>query len=313
MFAHESAIIDPSLVTAERLALPEFARQGIGATALRLDKIHPVVSGNKWFKLKEHLRIALEKKSRGILTFGGAWSNHIVATAWAAREAGMAAIGFIRGENDGTLSGGSLSAGLRDATDYGMRLEFIPRAAYKKKDEPDFLKSLSAAYPDHYILPEGGAGPAGIKGSEEIGQWAGWGGYSHIVCAIGTGTMFQGLVRSSVAGQKIIGVPVLKGLHHFLASAKQGIDDPERSARCEIIDNYHFGGYARKSEELLGFIRRLHRDTGIPTDFVYTGKLFYAAVDMTNKGYFPRGAELLIIHSGGLQGNRSLPPGTLGF
>lgn len=318
MSASETAIIDPSLVTADRLVLPEFVRHGIGATVLRLDKIHPVVSGNKWFKLKEHLRIALEKRNRGIVTFGGAWSNHIVATAWAAREAGLAATGIIRGEIDGSLSGAAagiapFSAALRDAADYGMRLEFLSRAEYKRKGELEFLNRLSITYPDAYVLPEGGAGPAGIKGSEEIGQWTGTGRYSHILCAIGTGTMFQGLARSSAPEQKIIGIPVLKGLHHFLPGAKELLDDPEWSVRCEINDHYHFGGYARKSEELLNFMRRLYKEAGIPTDFVYTGKLFYAALDMVNKGHFPQGAELLIIHSGGLQGNRSLPHGTLGF
>jgi 1-aminocyclopropane-1-carboxylate deaminase len=313
MSPDESPIIDPSLATADRLELPEFSRQAIGATALRLDKIHPVVSGNKWFKLKEHLRIAIEKKNRGIVTFGGAWSNHIVAAAWAAQETGLGSTGIIRGENAGPLYPSSFSAALRDATDYGMRLEFISRAEYKRKDEPEYLDKLAAAYPDAYFLPEGGAGPAGIRGCEEIGQWAEIGRYSHILCAIGTGTMFLGLARASAPGQKIIGIPVLKGLQHFLSGNAALIDDPETSARCEINGNYHFGGYARKSEELLDFMRRLYTDTGIPTDLVYTGKLFYAALDMANKGLFPRGSEILIVHSGGLQGNRSLPVGTLGF
>jgi 1-aminocyclopropane-1-carboxylate deaminase len=316
MSSIESLCIDPALASADPLELPVFARQDIRAHILRLDKIHPVVSGNKWFKLKEHLRIAAVKDCPGIVTFGGAWSNHIVAAAYTAQRSGLRAKGIIRGERPAQLS-----AALRDAAGYGMRLEFISREEYKKKDDPEFLNRLSAANPGDYILPEGGGGQAGITGSEEIGLLAGKDRYSHILCAIGTGTMFLGLVRGAGPTQRIIGIPVLKGFHSFLPGAAKLIDDPERMgiddqesmARFEVIDHYHFGGYARKPEELLRFMRRFHDSTGIPTDFVYTGKLFYAVLDMAEKGFFPPGSELLIIHSGGLQGNRSLPPGTLGF
>ena len=308
MISEELAGIEAGLASTDRAELPEFAQQAIRVDILRLDRIHPVVSGNKWFKLKEHLRIAVEKRNPGIVTFGGAWSNHIVATAFAARAAGLQATGIIRGESAGTLSDT-----LQTAAGYGMRLEFISRKEYKRKEEPEFLNRLATAYPNAYILPEGGGGPAGIKGSEEIGRLAGKAPYSHVLCAIGTGTMFLGLARAAAPPQKIIGIPVLKGLHHFLADSKQWITDPGQLARCRIADGYHFGGYARKTEELLSFMRRLYACTGIPTDFVYTGKLLYAVMDMTNKGAFPPGSGLLVIHSGGLQGNRSLPPATLDF
>jgi 1-aminocyclopropane-1-carboxylate deaminase len=298
MFPDESTTIDPALATTDRLELPEFARQGIRADTLRLDKIHPIISGNKWFKLKEHLRLAVEKKASRIVTFGGAWSNHIVATAFAARQAGLQATGIIRGERADLPS-----AALRDAAAYGMNLEFVSREEYKKKEELDFLNRLSAAHPDAYILPEGGAGPPGIKGSEEIGRLAAKGQYTHLLCAIGTGTMYQGIARSCTPRQQVMGIPVLKGLQPPVSS----------TGLYHLPMNYHFGGYARKTEELLQFMRDLYKNTGIPTDFVYTGKLFYAALDMANKGIFPPGSEILIIHSGGLQGNRSLPPGTLDF
>lgn len=300
--------IDTGLVTTDRVELPEFAQHGIRADILRLDKIHPVVSGNKWFKLKEHLRIAVEKRNAGIVTFGGAWSNHIVATAFAARAAGLQATGIIRGESAGTLSDT-----LQTAAGHGMRLEFISRDEYKRKEEPEFLNRLATAYPNAYILPEGGGGPAGIKGSEEIGRLAGRAPYTHVLCAIGTGTMFLGLARAAATSQTIIGIPVLKGLHNFLADCGQWITDPGQLARCRIEDGYHFGGYARKTEELLSFMRRLYTCTGTPTDFVYTGKLLYAVLDMVSKGAFPPGSGLLVIHSGGLQGNRSLPRGILNF
>ncbi len=194
-----------------------------------------------------------------------------------------------------------------------MHLEFITREAYKKRDDPAFLSQLSASRPGEYILPEGAGGGPGIAGSEEIVQWMGPERYSHILCAIGTGTMFIGLARASAPPQKIIGIPVLRGYDDLLQRPAAGIGDAEKATRCEIIDDYHFGGYAHKTEELLRFMRRLYTDAGIPTDFVYTGKLFYAAVDLANKSFFPPGSKILIVHSGGLQGNRSLPPGTLDF
>jgi 1-aminocyclopropane-1-carboxylate deaminase len=304
----ESISIDPTLAGIDSLEWPGFTRQGVRAHILRLDRIHPIISGNKWFKLKEHLRIAAEKKSEGIVTFGGPWSNHIVAAAYAAQHSGLHATGIIRGEKPQALSGT-----LQDAARYGMHLHFISREEYKKKDEPTFLSGLSVAWAGDYILPEGGGGEPGISGSEEIGRMAGKDRYSHILCAVGTGTMFLGIARASGPMQKIVGIPVLKGFHHFLSEAAKWISDPEKMASCEVIDHYHFGGYAKKSEDLLSFMRTLHTKAGIPTDFVYTAKLFYAAIDLASKGFFPRGSEILIVHSGGLQGNRSLPPGTLGF
>jgi 1-aminocyclopropane-1-carboxylate deaminase len=317
MFPNELKIIDPVLANLDKLDLPELDRRSVSVDVLRLDKIHPVISGNKWFKLKEHLQIACAGNFRRILTFGGAWSNHIVATAFAARSVGFGATGIIRGENP-SLTGLSehpsrLSDTLQAAAGYGMHLEFIPRAEYGKRHEPAFLERLATNFADAYIIPEGGAGCPGIKGSGEIGQWVKMNKYSHILCAIGTGTMFLGLATASLPGQNIIGIPVLKGLQHFLADSGKWLPDPAKMARCHIWDHYHFGGYARKSEMLLDFMRRFHASTGIPTDFVYTGKLCYAAMDMVDKGFFPPGSPILLIHSGGLQGNRSLPPGTLDF
>jgi 1-aminocyclopropane-1-carboxylate deaminase len=287
------------------LELPELAEQGISAHVLRLDKIHPVLSGNKWFKLKNHLQAAKKKSSQHIITFGGAWSNHIIAAAYAAQQAGFRAIGIIRGEKPVFLS-----YTLQAAADYGMLLEFISREEYKLKDDPSFLEQLAARWPGAYIIPEGGAGDLGIKGSEDILQAVDSSQYSHILCAIGTGTMYLGLVNASAPGQTIVGFPVLKGMNDLSAISPVS---PEKLPYCQFIPGYHFGGYARSTPELLDFMNRFYQTTGIPSDFVYTGKLFYGAMDMLQKGFFPPGSRLLLIHSGGLQGNRSLSPGVLDF
>ena len=278
----------------DRIILPELTEYRLTADVLRLDKIHPVISGNKWFKLKNHLHAAMKKPGQHIISFGGPWSNHIIATAFAAQQAGLRATGIIRGERPPALSDT-----LRAAAGYGMHLEFISREAYRAKDTPLSLQQLTEKWPDAWVIPEGGAGPLGVRGSEEILQTANTADYTHILCAIGTGTMFQGLVNAAAPGQIIIGVPVLKGMNER---------PPYR-----LLPDYHFGGYARYTRELLDFMNEWYRATGIPSDFVYTGKLFYAALDSVRKNLFPPESRLLLIHSGGLQGNQSLPPGILDF
>lgn len=317
---HPAALLELNAVSVDTVELPELSKRKVGLDVLRLDKIHPVVSGNKWFKLKGHLQMAAGSP---LITFGGAWSNHIVATAYAAAKTGLPATGIIRGEKPAHLS-----ATLQAAASYGMNLQFISREQYRLKDEPGFLKALSARHPGPppYIIPEGGGGEPGISGSEEILQLVDKDHYTHILCAIGTGTMFRGLLRASGPEQKVIGIPVLKGMRDLPHSngtelpeweraggEGEGALSPKKLKNCEIIPDYHFGGYARKSQELLDFMNRFYETSAIPADFVYTGKLFYAVMDMLQKDLFPDNCRLLVIHSGGLQGNSSLPPGILKF
>jgi 1-aminocyclopropane-1-carboxylate deaminase/D-cysteine desulfhydrase-like pyridoxal-dependent ACC family enzyme len=267
----------------QTVELPELAQHHVRMDVLRLDLIHPVISGNKWFKLQEWLRIAAAGEARHLITFGGAWSNHIIAAAFAAREAGLTATGIIRGERPARPS-----ATLIAAEAYGMQLEFVTRTAYRQKDDPIYLADLSARYPGAVIIPEGGAGEPGIRGSMNILKETDSSLYSHILCAVGTGTTCKGLSAAARPGQEVIGISVL-------------------------APPYHFGGYARHTPELMEFMNQFYRTTGIPSDFVYTGKLFYGTLDMVRKDLFPPGSHLLVIHSGGLQGNRGLPPGLLYF
>jgi 1-aminocyclopropane-1-carboxylate deaminase len=296
-----SSLLDP-------LSFPGWKEQDLVADVLRLDKIHPVLSGNKWFKLKEYLQAARQKSSQTLITFGGAWSNHIIATAFAARQAGLRSIGLIRGERPGVLS-----ATLQEAAACGMQLEFLNRQEYATKENPAFLKEISARYPEASIIPEGGAGKAGITGSMDILQWKGARQYSHILCAIGTGTMFLGLSEACAPGQKLVGIPVLKGMDQLGAIGRDGFPGGEKIGDCRIYPGYHFGGYGRHTPELLNFMNHFYGSTGIPSDFVYTGKLFYAAMDLIRRHLLPAHSRLLLIHSGGLQGNQSLPPGILDF
>ena len=273
---------------------------------LRLDRLHPIVSGNKWFKLQRHLQLAAGHSA--ILTFGGAWSNHLVATAYAAREAGLEAIGIVRGEQPAILSDT-----LQEAAGYGMQLEFITRRQYADKEQPFFLQQLADRFPGVYIIPEGGGGIPGILGSETILSKMNAADYTHICCAIGTGTTWLGLVKASLPGQQIIGVPVLKGIEAIADIDTTSLLTTEQAARARLLTGYHFGGYARHPQPLLDFMNWLYTNSSIPTDIIYTGKLFYAINDSIRQHFFPARSRLLIIHSGGLQGNRSLPIGQLLF
>jgi len=281
----------------DEVDLSPWTPQPIGLDVLRLDRIHPVISGNKWFKLKGWLQLATASTSRQIVTFGGAWSNHIIAAAYAAKLTGLRATGIIRGEEPARLSDT-----LQAAAGYGMQLEFISRETYQQKEDPAFLRQLSDRYPGSMIIPEGGAGAPGITGSREILDAVDKTRYTHILCAVGTATMYQGLAAAALPEQSVIGIAVLKGF-----------PDPPAGQSNRIIPDYHFGGYARQTAALLDFMNEFHQATGIPSDFVYTGKLFYAALDLIRSNLFPAGSRLLVIHSGGLQGNRSLPPDRLHF
>ncbi|MDB5211561.1 MAG: pyridoxal-phosphate dependent enzyme [Sediminibacterium sp.] len=284
--------------------LPHFSTQDVQVDILRLDLLHPIVSGNKWFKLKYYLEDALAQNKKTIATFGGAYSNHIVATAYAAKEAGLQSIGFIRGEISATPS-----ATLRDASNYGMDLVFIERELYRDKE----MIMLAESKQGFYWVMEGGYGEPGSKGAADILQAADTRAYSHILCAAGTGTMLSGLVRSALPGQEIIGISVLKNHMTLEKEVLSLLTNEDRMKPFSILHNYHFGGYAKHPPELIAFMRDTWAKENVPTDIVYTSKLLFAAKDLIAANRFPGGARILLIHSGGLQGNTSLPPNTLPF
>lgn len=273
---------------------------------LRLDLVHPVISGNKWFKLKEYLSEAISLGKKTIVSFGGAYSNHIVATAAAARQAGLESIGMIRGEEPPALS-----PTLVEAKNFGMELFFVSREDYRNRIIP------VAVYRAHrdgdvYVINEGGYGRRGTDGAKKILDLVNAAQYEHITAAVGTGTTLAGLVEATAGAQKITGISVLKN-NHSLEKEIQNLLSEKNKDRFTLLHDYHFGGYAKYSGELIESMNQWYRETGIPSDFVYTGKLFFALTDLLQKGFFQPGSRVLTIHSGGLQGNRSLPKGTLIF
>ena len=273
---------------------------------LRLDLLHPVVSGNKWFKLKEHIKAAKAEGKTTVLTFGGAYSNHIVATAAATQLTGMKSIGIIRGEELKQPSHTLLAA-----KDYGMQLYFVSRETYRDKNIPPQVFAAHDAN-SIYTVPEGGYSALGAEGASDILLQSETLSYTHILAAVGTGTTLAGLVKASQPQQKIIGIPVLKNAF----SLRQEIENllpEEKHGAFELLRDYHFGGYAKHTADLLNFMNDFYQQTKIRTDFVYTGKVFFAAFDLLKKAYFPPDGKLLLVHTGGLQGNASLKKGTLIF
>jgi 1-aminocyclopropane-1-carboxylate deaminase len=291
-------LLQPDIIPVQTIAhLP------CAADVLRLDTIHPVVSGNKWFKLEKYLEEAKVQGKSILLTFGGAFSNHIVATAAAAQMEGLGSIGIIRGEEPKTLS-----FTLQEARSFGMELKFVSREDY---DHPE---RFSGNWADEatYVIPAGGYGSNGARGAKEILSLCHTENYSHILCAVGTGTMLAGLVLAALPHQQVTGISSMKG-NISLQEEVNALLPAEKKNCFTLLHDFHFGGFAKHGPELFSFMNDWYQRTGIPCDFVYTGKLFFALDRLSKEGYFPLNSRILVVHSGGLQGNRSLPKGTLIF
>jgi len=270
------------------------SRPDITLAIKREDLIHPFVSGNKYRKLKYNISEALKLGQHRLLTFGGAFSNHIAAVAAAGKEQGLQTIGIIRGDE---LTGGvSNNPTLQFATDCGMQLEFISREAYRQKSEAAFIEKLQQKFGDYYLLPEGGTNDLAVKGCEEILTQAD-AAFEYICCAVGTGGTISGLINSAKPCQQVLGFPAVKG--DFL---RQEIHKFAKPDNWKLISDYQFGGYAKVNEELIGFLNRFYLENGVPLDPVYTGKMVFGVIDLVQKDYFPSGSKILMIHTGGLQG-----------
>ncbi len=255
---------------------------------------HPFISGNKYRKLKYNLIEAKNLGKRTLLTFGGAYSNHIAAVASAGHEFGFNTIGIIRGEELTTQINNNPTLG--HAQKCGMILKFVSRSVYRNKSDVVFLEGLKEEFGDLYIIPEGGTNQLAIKGCEEI-LTEDDRSFDFICCSVGTGGTIAGLINSSSKQQKIIGFPALKG--DFL---QEEISKFATSKNWELITDYHFGGYAKTNDELVAFINKFKGRYNVPLDPIYTGKMMFGIYDMMAKGLFPENSKILVIHTGGLQG-----------
>lgn len=267
---------------------------GISLEIKREDLLHPFISGNKFRKLKYNLLQSKIEKQETVLTFGGAYSNHIAAVAYAGKEQGFKTIGVIRGEELGDKIAENPT--LQFAKECGMQFEFVTREAYRFKTEPDFIANLQQKFGSFYLVPEGGTNEYAIKGCEEILTEED-AKFDYICCAVGTGGTISGIINSAFPHQKVLGFPALKG--DFL---KDEIRKFATNENWELITNYHFGGYGKVNEELIQFINQFYKQTQVPLDPIYTGKMVFGVIDLIQKDYFPHNFKILLIHTGGLQG-----------
>jgi 1-aminocyclopropane-1-carboxylate deaminase len=260
----------------------------------REDLLHPYISGNKYRKLKYNLAKAKAENKTALLTFGGAFSNHILAVAAAGKENGFQTIGVIRGDelHDKIAENPTL----QKAQDFGMVFEFVSREVYREKNSTDFRRKLEDQFGDFYHIPEGGTNDLAIKGCEEILKESD-GNFDYICCAVGTGGTISGIINCSKSSQQVLGFPALKG--DFL---KEDIRKFVQNQNWELVTDYHFGGYAKVTPELVCFINDFYQKYQIPLDPIYTGKMVYGVFDLIKKEWFPKGSKILLIHTGGLQG-----------
>jgi 1-aminocyclopropane-1-carboxylate deaminase len=283
-----------------RLDHPLFEIKKVRVFIKREDLNHPLVSGNKWWKLKYNLEEARKQALNTVLTFGGAYSNHIYATAAAAGLLGFSSIGIIRGEQYLPLNNT-----LRFAASNGMILSYLSRFDYRRKDDPLFLVRLKETFGEFYLVPEGGTNTQAIRGVEEFTREFASFHFDHVFVPVGTAGTISGIISGLNGQRSVVGVSVLKN-GSFLENdiIRLTTDHAGRSFQnWSLLTEYDHGGYAKSTPALRHFISDIRRLYGIPLDHVYTGKLLFAVFEEVRKGAFKPGATLLVIHTGGQQGS----------
>ena len=313
--------------------IKSFSTPQVSASVLRLDTLHTIISGNKWYKLKYYIKEAQQQEASTLASFGGPYSNHLVALAFTAKQYGFKSIGYVRSnENE------PLTPTLEEAVHYGMELKRIGRNQFHSmKEELMHQNNLpTAAHSKIYWIDEGGYGALGAKGAATILDSIHSNEnrnsippdmiripFTHIIAAVGTGTMLAGLIQSAASHQQVIGIPVLKNegsIENEISALLESNHNNNMNSnhnghqkQFTLLHDFHLGGYAKTTPAQLKFMNQFWEDEKIPTDIVYTSKLFMAVDQLIKNNYFPANSNLLIIHSGGLQGNRSLPLETLNF
>lgn len=292
----------------QQLHFPELDERRIELFVKRDDLIHPIISGNKWRKLKYSIQFAKSKNNLGLITFGGAYSNHLVATASACQLAGLNSVGIVRGEELNVNSNETL----KKCHELGMKLVFVDRLTYSLKEERAYLEELLLTYPNHHVVPEGGSDYYGMIGCQEmVSEFQQ--DFNQVWLACGTGTTAAGLLTGLEEMTQLHVVPVLKGfdtentIRNLLSKSayeQEFINDC--ISKLYPHTDFHFGGYAKYTEELLGFIQRVYREQRLPLDPVYTGKALFALIQTLTSDDVYTGKKVLFIHTGGLQGAASI-------
>lgn len=284
-------------VPIQAIEASEFSEAHLRLFIKREDLLHPHISGNKWRKLKYNLEEARKQGHDTLLTFGGAFSNHIYATAAAGQEFGFNTIGIIRGEEHLPLN-----PTLQFAANCGMHLNYVNRTVYRQKDHPEFIEQLHRKFGNFYLLPAGGTNQLAVKGCTEIVN--GISEFDYICCSCGTGGTIAGIIAGMGGKSQIIGFSALKGGDFFPSEIDKLTEtyNGQVFQNYQIITNFHFGGYAKATQELVDFINEFKKRYNIQLDPVYTGKMMSGIFSLAKVGFFPKKSKIMVIHTGGLQG-----------
>lgn len=286
--------IETRIPSVSRIQLPDL-NPDYGLELLRLDVLHPAISGNKWYKLRYNLEEAIRQGASSLLSFGGAWSNHLHALAFAGQQAGLSTIGYVRGE-------AVMNPTLRDCADWGMQLHFVSRETYRHKQEVDFLQELQQTHPGAYLIPEGGSNALGLKGCREILPENLASQYDLIACAVGTGTTLAGIAQTLEPGPSLLGFTVMKQGEYLNETLQALIPH----ARWRLETRFHGGGFGKIQAALHDFMQEFYLLNQVETDRVYTAKMLFGLREMIRQEALDPNLRILAIHTGGLQGNRSL-------
>jgi len=287
-----------------KLNSPLFEQKGVSVWMKREELNHPLIQGNKWHKLRFNIEAALKQHKTTLLTFGGAYSNHIAATAIAAKQAGLNSIGIIRGQELYDRPD-KWSHTLHNAAKNGMHFQFVSRIDYRDKANPETLISLQKTYPEAYILPEGGSNELAVQGFKSLmvqieTQCPGW---THLFTAVGTGGTLTGLVKYAKLQNKrtILGVPVLKQGDYLYPEIEKWINSAAVN-HWQLLTEYHAGGYAKTSPKLQLIMQDFKKEFSIDLDPIYTVKMVNAFYDQLNQDQIKPGSKVVLLHTGGLQG-----------
>ena len=274
---------------------PLFEKKHVRVFMKRDDLIHPYISGNKWRKLKYNLQEAKSNGEQTLLTFGGAYSNHIYAVAAAGKEYGFNTIGIIRGEKALPLN-----PVLTFAEEQGMELHFISREDYRKKNELELVDQILQRYGNFFLLPEGGSNVLAVKGCAEIISEIEI-PYDYICCPVGTGGTMAGLIAGCNNQHHVVGFSVLKGYTDAAKTVEQLVQDftGKEFSNWTINHDYHFGGYAKKNIELTAFIQQFSMQHQLILNWIYSAKMMFGLYDLIGKGFFPKDSVIIVLHTGG--------------
>ena len=285
----------------QQIEHPLFKKHQLKVFIKRDDLIHPIISGNKWRKLQGNLSFAKQSKKRGILSFGGAYSNHLHALAYACQQHQLSATAIIRGEENYQSN-----YTLRWAKHWGMKLQFVNRQTYRQRSDLSYLKSLQLAYPDYLIVPEGGSNEYALSGlAELVTELNQQVDYDTLMLPVGSGGTVAGLVKADQNRHNILGIAVLKQGAYLIDQINQLLGITEATSpyiNWQLITELHRGGYGKFSNEDCLRLAQFTALTGIPFEPIYSGKMLLALLDLIEQGYFPSGHRITLLHTGGIQG-----------